>query len=158
MLCKFGVGTRGVLPSQIVIRYPPMSWDIFVQDLPRDAATTAEIPDDFKPAPLGPRARIIQKIREVVPTADFSNPAWGTIQGKDWSVEANLGEEEECDSFAFHIRGGDEAAGAVVAILNHLGLRALDSQTGEFFVPGPTALASFQKWRAYRNRASGEGG
>ncbi|HVX83207.1 MAG TPA: hypothetical protein VH253_00165 [Phycisphaerae bacterium] len=135
-----------------------MSWDIFVQDLPRDAATVADIPHDFRPTPLGPRSHIIEKICEVVPTADFSNPAWGIIEGGDWSIEVNLGEAKECKSFAFHVRGADEAVGAVASILDHLGLRALDSQTGEFFMPGSMALASFQKWRAYRDRAVHDGG
>ena len=134
-----------------------MSWDIFVQDLPREAATTADIPDDFRPVALGPRNRIIGKILEIVPTADFSDPAWGNIRGEDWSIEEKLGDEDECDGFAFHVRGGDGAVGAVAAILEHLGLRALDSQTGEFFVAGPTALASFRKWRGYRDRVVGEG-
>lgn len=133
-----------------------MSWDIFVQDLPRDAKTTADIPDDFKSASLGPRAGIIKRILEVVPTADFSDPAWGVVAGKDWSIEVNLGNDERCDGFAFHVRGGDEAVGAVAAMLDRLGLRALDSQTGEFFAPGPTALASFSKWRQYRDRVVGE--
>lgn len=77
-----------------------MSWDIFVQDLPRDAATTADIPDDFQPRPLGPRAEIIRKIVEVLPTANFSDLAWGTIDSEGWLIEMSLGKEALCDGFA----------------------------------------------------------
>ena len=129
-----------------------MSWDIFGQDLPRGARTLEEIPNDFKPAPLGERTVIIKKIEEVVPYADFSNPSWGVIERDEWSIEVNLGKEENCNGFAFHVRGGDAAVGVVAAILEHLNLRAVDSQTGDFFEAGPEAIESFRKWRAYRDQ------
>jgi hypothetical protein len=128
-----------------------MSWDIIVQDLPRDASSVKEIPADFKPSSIGKRSMIIEKIREVIPTADFSDPSWGRIEGGDWSIEVNIGAEEECRSFAFHVRGGDTAVGVVAAILEHLKLRALAPQTGGFFVAGPEAIESLRRWRAYRD-------
>lgn len=129
-----------------------MSWDIFVQDLPRDARRVEDIPDEFVPAPLGPRSKIIAAILEVAPSADFSNPSWGIIDGDDWSIDVSLGDAEECESFAFHVRGGDAAVGVIEAILRRLNLRALDAQTGDFFVAGPEALGSFQRWRSYRDQ------
>ncbi len=129
-----------------------MSWDILVFDFPRNAATVADIPADFTHGLIGTRQAMIEKIKEVVPTANFSDPAWGLIDGGDWSVEVNMGKEEECNGLAFHVRGGDGAAGVVAAILQHLNLRAVDSQTGDFFVPGPKALESFGQWRRYRDQ------
>jgi hypothetical protein len=131
-----------------------MSWDIFVQDLPPDAKSVADIPADFKPASIGKRSMIIERIKEVVPTANFSDPSWGLIDGDGWSIEINIGANEDCDGFAFHIRGADAAVGVVAAILQHLKLRALDSQTGDFFVAGAEAIDSFGKWRAYRDHAT----
>ena len=131
-----------------------MSWDIFVQDFPPDAHTVDDIPDDFEPAPLGPRAEIIEKIREVMPFADFSDPTWGLIDGDGFSIEVNLGADESVDGFALHVRGGDLAAACVVAIIEHLGVRAIDSSTGDFFKPAD-AVASLQKWRAYRDHVVG---
>ena len=129
-----------------------MSWDIFVFDMPREAKTVEDIPGDFKQAPIGRRSDVIARIRQVVPEADFSRPAWGLIDGDGWSIELNMGDQEECDGFAFHVRGEDAAAGVVAAILSHLGLRAVDSGTGEFFVPGLESIESFRKWRAHRDR------
>ena len=120
-----------------------MSWDIFVQDLPREAKSVADIPADFKPAPIGKRSMIVEKIREVVPTADFSDPSWGRIDGDGWSIEVNMGMKEDCDGFALHVRGRDAAVGVVARILQYLNLRALDSQTGELFVAGVEAIESF---------------
>jgi hypothetical protein len=37
-------------------------------------------------------------------------------------------------------------------ILQRLHLRALDTQTGNFFKAGPESIDSFRKWRAYRDQ------
>jgi|SRR5712664_2480760 len=71
-----------------------MSWDIFVQDLPRDARTVRDIPDHFQPSPLGARSALIQQIRGIAPTADFTDPAWGRLDTPTFSVEFSLGSEE----------------------------------------------------------------
>ena len=134
-----------------------MSWDIFVQDLPKNASTIEEIPDDFAPGTIGKRSQIIEKIREVVPAADFSEPSWGRIRGDNWSIEVNMGKDEECSGFCFHVRGSDAAAGVVAAILQELKLRALDpTQEGGFFNVGPDAVEAFRKWRAYRDQVAGQ--
>src|SRR5215831_517420 len=102
-----------------------MSWDVFVQDLPAEARTAADIPEDFEPGPIGSRAEVISSIRAVVPFADFSNPAWGVIDGQDFSIEVNLGDEEKVMSLVLHVRGSALAAGVVADILEALGLRGL---------------------------------
>ena len=129
-----------------------MSWDIFVLDLPRDAQSVDDVPRDYEPKALGQRDVLIAKIRELVPSADFSDPSWGTIEGENFSIELNMGKERVVGSFAFHVRGGEAAVGVVAAILSHLDLRAIDGQTGEFFEWGDSALESFRAWRAFRDR------
>lgn len=129
-----------------------MSWDIYVMDLPTGAQDVADIPDDFVPQPLGLRTEIISKILEVVPGADFSNPAYGHIAGQDFSIEVNLGKQEEVDSFAFHARGNDTAASIIVAILQHLNLRAVDTASESGLFHPERAIESFSKWRAYRDQ------
>ena len=130
-----------------------MSWDIFVQDIPKDVKTVEEIPNDFQPNPIGTRSEIIRKIQQAVPEADFTNPAWGHIRGDGWHIEVNIGDEEEkCTGFAFHVRGGDEACGVIAAILDPLQLRAFDTQNGGFFVASPEAVESFRAWRKYRDQ------
>jgi hypothetical protein len=128
-----------------------MSWDIFVQDIPIEAATINDIPDSFVPAPIGLRSDIIGKIKEVAPFADFSDPAWGTIAGEDFSMEVNLGADESLDSFAFHVRGSDLAAALVSEILEHLNLRAFDAGTGDIF-DHVRASEGLARWRAYRQK------
>ena len=107
------------------------------------------------PAAFGTRSEVIAKIKEVVPTANFSDPSWGLIDGGNWSVEVNIGDDEVCNGFALHVRGGDEAVGAIAAILQRIDLRAVVPGTDEFLVAGPKAIASFARWRAYRDRVVG---
>lgn len=111
-----------------------MSWDIFVQDLPREAATVQDIPDDFRPAVIGKRAEIIRRIQEIVPFVDFADPSWGTIVGDDFSIELNMGTAEDVSGFAFHVRGSDTAAAVVAEILTHLNLRAINGFNPEHAV------------------------
>jgi hypothetical protein len=134
-----------------------MSWDILVQDMPAEAKVVADIPDHFKPKPLGLRSELISRIVALVPEADFSDPSWGLIDGPDFSIEVSLGPQETVSGFSFHVRGGDAAAGLVSEILASLSLRAFDTTTGEFFQPS-TAVESLRKWRAYRDRAVGPNG
>lgn len=129
-----------------------MSWDIFVQDFPRDIRSVEEIPKDFQPLEIGRPSEIIETIRTILPMADFSDPTWGLIDGPGWSIEVNLGAEEPCRGFALHVRCGGGAVGAVAAILDALKLRAVDTQTGEFFVGGEEGLESFRRWNAYRDQ------
>lgn len=129
-----------------------MSYDLFVQDLPPDAKRVEDIPTDCKPAVIGRRTDLIRRIKEVVPIVDFSDPAWGYVQGEGWSLEINMGATEDCSGFAFHARGDGTALGVVEAILSALSLRALDPQSGGLFAAPTGANESFLRWRAYRDQ------
>ena len=64
-----------------------------------------------------------------------------------------MGDDEVCRDFAFHVRGdGDEAVEVVARILTGLRIRAFDPQSGGLFVAGPSAIASFNEWRAFRDK------
>jgi hypothetical protein len=121
------------------------------------ASDVQDIPDDFRPGPIGQRGDLIRAIAEVVPSADFSDPSWGIIDGHGFSIEASIGSDETVDCIALFVRGGDIAAGVVLDIVGRLGLRALDTGTGDFFNPA-TAVESLRRWRSYRDRAIGHPG
>lgn len=128
-----------------------MSWDVFAQDLPADARTVDDIPGDFVPGSIGARSEIIQKIKEVVPFADFSNPAWGNIEGEGFSIDVSTSDDEDVKCVAFFVRGNDRAAGIISEILTKLNLRALDSGTGDFF-DHEQATEGLKRWRQYRDQ------
>jgi hypothetical protein len=134
-----------------------MSWDIFVQDIPPLARSVKEIPPDFDPTAFGKRSDLVARIREVAPNADFTSPAWGSIEGLGYSIEVNMGEDEHVKSFAFHVRGGDQAPFVVSDILERLGLRAFDptSESGIFGVDADVT-SGLRAWRTYRDQVLGK--
>lgn len=128
-----------------------MSWDILIMDLPRGAQTVSDLPNDFRPRPLGSRSDLITAILSAAPMADFSDPSWGEIVAKDFTIEVNMGKDDQVDSVMLHVRGGQGAVALIADILDQLNARALDIQTGEIFGE-TTAATSFAAWRAYRDR------
>ena len=127
-----------------------MSSDIFIQDFGH-YNDISEIPDDFKPGPIGNRDEIIKQIVELYPDADFSDPTWGVIDKEIFSIEINLGEDQIVDSIALHVRGEKPGADCVANIIKKLGQRAFDTGTGELLdINDPDK--GFAKWRAYRDK------
>ena len=131
-----------------------MSWDIYAQDMPLEAKSVDDIPDTFVPDTIGNRSDIVAQIQKLVPFADFSNPAWGTIDGDDFSIEVNIGEDEKVECVAFRIRGEKTAASVISDILTELNIRAFDTGTVEIF-DHDNASTSMDQWRAYRERVIG---
>jgi len=140
------------VPALIYEGTQSMSWDLFVQDLPRGISSIKEIPNNFRPAPIGKRQRVLDAIADLAPFADRSDPSWVTIEAPGISIEVSLGADEDLSSFAFHIRGGQESIDLVAAILERLGLRALDGGSTTGIFDPTTASASLESWRKSRDR------
>jgi hypothetical protein len=128
-----------------------MSWDISIQHLPDSAVCIDDIPNDFQPSALGPRASVIASILKAIPDVDFSDPSWGILRRDAFSIEFNMGGEVICNGFMLHVRGGGDAAGLIDQLLKNLGLRGLDCQTGDFFKTDTTD-ASFSDWQQFRDK------
>jgi hypothetical protein len=130
-----------------------MSWDIIVMDLPPGVKSVTEIPRDFVPAPLGRRSDIIARISAIFPETHFSAPSWGLLRLPGCAIEFNMGDDEELDSFAMHVRGGDECPDIVARVVDGLGMQALDpqSQSGIFERDPKLRAKSFERWRGFRD-------
>ncbi|GAB5526030.1 MAG: hypothetical protein Roseis2KO_39020 [Roseivirga sp.] len=109
-----------------------MSWDLFVQDW-GNVKSLEELPENFEPGPIGERTQIIEQISKAEPTVDFSDPAWGILQNDQFSIEFNMGEEENLYSFAMHIRGEGRVSECIENILKQIKMRAISTSTGKFF-------------------------
>ena len=129
-----------------------MSWDIFVQDIPRFATSIDEIPDDFIPSQIASRAAILDAIQTVLPFADMSNSSWVRVDSQGVALEISLGDTDPVKSFTFHVRGGEHSIGAVAEILARLGLRAFDPQAQSGIFDPSKAAESLASWQAYRDR------
>ena len=131
-----------------------MSWDIFVQDLPANAENVGEIPDGFEPRPLGRRSEIAARIRAILPSVEFVNPAYGTLDEPGCSVQFHLGSSEIVTSVAVHVYDGEFAPAIVADLLGQLGWRALDPASVTGLFDPSTAEESYARWRDYRGRVT----
>jgi hypothetical protein len=133
-----------------------MSWDIFVQYIPDSVKSIKEMPADYSPRVIGMRSEIIALIRKIIPEANFSNPEWGLISENNFSIEINMGDNEEVKNFAFHVRGDDLAVGLIADILHRLGMRAFDSNSKTGIFDPAQSLNSLRQWQDYRDKILSE--
>jgi hypothetical protein len=131
-----------------------MSWDIFVQDLPAGISSVADIPDSFKPGPIGQRSEIMAKLSALYPESNFTDPSWGTLELPGCSIEFNLGSGDKLQSFAMHVRGDERAPVVIGDIIAGLGVRALDpSSASGLFESDPILRSeSFTRWKSCRSQ------
>jgi hypothetical protein len=108
-----------------------VSRDIIVQDIPSDAGSAADIPDEWKPQPLPfGRIEVINAVTELAPLADFSDPSWGHVQLPGVEIEINASDDTPLESFALHVRASDTATANhfISLLLGRLGVRAFDPE------------------------------
>jgi hypothetical protein len=136
-----------------------MSWDIFVQDLPAGITSIADIPHDFAPSPIGLRSEVIAKVSALYPECHFANPSWGVLDVPGCSIAFNIGTNEDLQSFAIHVHGGEHAPIVVAHILAELSMRALDPSSSSGLLEQDPVLRSdsFDRWRSYRSHVIKEG-
>ncbi|MBK6626523.1 MAG: hypothetical protein IPJ87_16175 [Flavobacteriales bacterium] len=111
-----------------------MSWDIYIQDLP-PVRSANEIPEHFRPRPIGERDLLAARIRKVFPMADAQDGDWFFVNapGMDLSLQLHLEDASQVRYILVHVHGGPQSAAGIAALLRELGLRALDTATGDLF-------------------------
>ncbi|MBK6341561.1 MAG: hypothetical protein IPM12_02920 [Flavobacteriales bacterium] len=111
-----------------------MSWDIFIQDFP-DVPSINDVPDAFRPKPIGNRDELIARIREAIPFIDQVDSDWLFAKGDDIDVSFQLHMEDatQVRYMVAHVHGGEQSAACIGALLRQLGLRGHDTATGELF-------------------------
>ena len=133
-----------------------MSWDVLLIRLPEEWTAIEDVPDDFESPPIGKSEEVRDAVASVVPEVDFSDPAWGMLDGPTFSIEVNTGREEPTNSVMLHVRGGNESLGAVHAISKALGCAAIDCSDGVIIDwTAEDAGYGLAAWRQYRDRVVG---
>jgi hypothetical protein len=130
-----------------------LSWGITIFKAPSSFASVAEIPDQYQPESLGSRAEVIDQIQKVFPTADFSDPEWGSYEEDAFVLEFIMGSNKLCSTFGIRAHGQPVAIAAINHLLQNLGLRGVDHQTSEFFTL-PSGTQSYENWRAFKIQAT----
>jgi hypothetical protein len=129
-----------------------VSWDVLVLDAPASATSVVQIPGDFTLPPLGTASLVRQRLRESLRDVDLSDPAWGHVVGRTWSVEINIGSDDPVDSIMLHVRGsGDDVLAVIAQIVVAVGGRALDISTGDFLTDDPAQTAGWHSFQRFRD-------
>ena len=127
-----------------------MSWDVGILNL-GDFASVEDIPEDHQLQPIGPVETVRHAIDRLFPGVQFDSEGWGSFSAGDWSVEFNSLKTDPVESITLHVRGGEDAVPAILALTEELGVRALDYSTGDF-LNEEVGRESFLRWKAYRDR------
>jgi hypothetical protein len=133
-----------------------MSWDIFAQDLPADANSIEDIPENFKPKPIGARADVIARILQVSPEVKFEPDfAHAHLEGDGFSLEISILDHDPCEGVTFRVWGGGQTVINLIAdILDNLKLRALQAGDGPHFFDRKTAIIGLESARRYSAQIS----
>jgi hypothetical protein len=130
-----------------------LSWDVLIMRFPENIATVEEIPDDFRPEPLGSGPVVREQLLRSLPAMDLSDPSWGRLRSHQWSMELSIGPEEPVDSIMLYVRGtGDDVLQVIDTIVESVGARALDISAGGFLAPGATRTAGWHSFQRYRDQ------
>ena len=128
-----------------------MSWDVVMMRLPAGTTQLAELPDDFE-TPLGSLPRVLDVLRETFPDIDLSDPTWGTIEGDDYSIEFNIGDDDPCTSIMLHVRGTEQAIEPIRRLCDHTGWAAFDTTTDKVMDFAADPADGLRQWRAFRDQ------
>jgi hypothetical protein len=127
-----------------------MSWDVLIFSGQGAPSSVSAIPDDWRPHSMGDAEEVRNLITTALPGTDWSDPAWGILDGADWSIEFNYNKTGPVDSFMLHIRGGGDPIAAITGLCRANGWIALDTSTGEFMDltdPSRDGWDGFKKYR-----------
>jgi hypothetical protein len=128
-----------------------MSWEVLL--FKSAHSSTSEMPNDFRPDPIGSLEEVRKSLHDALPDIDFGDPSWGVLDGRGWSIEFSIGRNEPVESVTLHVRGSDDAISAIRAAAEALRARVLDFSTAEFLSFDADPAAGLRKWRAFRDRA-----
>ncbi|QWX85600.1 hypothetical protein H0I23_08155 [Cellulophaga sp. HaHaR_3_176] len=124
-----------------------MSWDIV---LLKEKFDTND--KDYLPPTLGKRIELISQLTNILPNLDFSDESWGIMEGDGFSIEFNIGNNEDVDSIMLHIRGGGNPIKIIQSIMQEFKWESLDCSTGDFMELNNVSNESWTKFQTWRDK------
>ncbi len=123
-----------------------MSWDVILMNVPSNIESGTEFEEDLPE--LGSKTKVLSILSNALPSINLSDPAWGILDGDNFSIEFNMGDDDPVHTIMLHVRGSDDVTGVIDRICQHSGWRAFDTTVGDFinFAKNPTAGAGGVQW------------
>ena len=107
---------------------------------------------DTKPPPLGDAGDVRSQITKVLPKVDWHDPAWGILEGSDWSIEFNHKKSGLSEYMMLHVRGGGDPLSAITAMCKSNGWVALDCSSGDLINLDAPSSKSWKEFQGYRDQ------
>lgn len=128
-----------------------MSWDVSVFAAEAPPPPVAEMHREWRGLPLGTLAELRERISQVLPEVDWSDPRWGIYAGEA-VLEFNLGADDPALSFMVHVRGGGDPVSLLARLVERWGWYMLDTSTVEWLHHSEAPGAGWAAFREYRDR------
>jgi hypothetical protein len=127
-----------------------MSWDVMIHRFEGPPPRVEDLSDEHQFLPLGDASDVRKQISVALPTVDWSDPAWGVLDGDGFSIEFNFQADGPVTGFMLHVRGGGDPLPSIIRLCRVNGWVALDTSAGAFLdldAPSREGWHSFQSFR-----------
>ena len=125
-----------------------MSWDVMIFGGDPEQFTNEETAPS-----LGDAADVRTKISRSLPEVDWTDPAWGVLEGDGWSIEFNHKTDGIADELMLHVRGGGDPIGAIVKLCRDNGWVAYDTTADAVIDLAAPWTRSWEEFQAFRDKA-----
>lgn len=125
-----------------------VSWDVVIMRAPQNVTTIDEMPHEESP-PLGSLSDVLDSLRSLFSAMNLSDPTWGILDGPDFSIEFNIGNDDPVSTIMLHVRGSEAALGPIQLLCRNMGCKALDTSEGDFIDFSGDAAAGLRDWQAF---------
>ena len=132
-----------------------MCWDVTICRFPPGIKSLEQLANNFMPAAIATRAEVAQSLKRLFPDADVSDLSWLVLDGHEFKIEIDTGHKEPCNGLTLHVRGSDEAVGAVTQIALNFKSRAFDMSLYQFHDLMSNPASGFDQWHKYSRRVVG---
>ncbi len=129
-----------------------MSWDVMIFNTTGSVRPHIEQFTESDYQPLGSAVDVRERLSNIVPDIDWTDPAWGIYEGDGFSIEFNVGTEDPIDTMMLHARGSGDAIKAIVNFARPLGWSALDCSTDEFLDLDRPSHDGWEEFKVFRNK------
>ena len=128
-----------------------MSWDILIMSSDGTPEDLNTVPSGWLPNPIGEVSVVREQINRAIDNVDWSVPAWGNYKHGGLSIEINLQEEGEVESFALHIRGQGDPIPVIATLCKQNGWVAIDYYDSRMIDFKGDALSRWKRFTDYRD-------
>lgn len=129
-----------------------MSWDISIMKFSQRYSDVSAIPSDEVPLILGPRLAVHERVLEVFPGTDWSDPTWGAWESAIGSIEFNLGDDDPIEDMMLHVRADEEVVSKIVRLCIANGWQGIDCGSGEFVEQTQDPASGLRAWSEHRDQ------